>query len=27
VAGVAVIALVTFRKGAMSGAKMMWRLM
>ena len=26
-AGVAVIALVTFRKGAMSGAKMMWRLM
>ena len=27
VAGVAVIALVTFRKGAMSGARMMWRLM
>jgi len=27
VAGVAVIALVTFRKGAMSGAKVMWRLM
>ena len=27
VAGVAVIALVTFRKGAMSGAKIMWRLM
>jgi len=26
-ASVAVIALVTFRKGAMSGAKMMWRLM
>lgn len=27
VAGIAVIALVTFRKGAMSGARMMWRLM
>lgn len=27
VAGVAIIALVTFRKGAMSGARMMWRLM
>ena len=27
VVGVAVIALVTFRKGAMSGARMMWRLM
>jgi hypothetical protein len=27
VAGIAVVALVTFRKGAMSGAKMMWRLM
>jgi hypothetical protein len=27
VAGVAAIALVTFRKGATSGAKMLWRLM
>lgn len=27
VAGIAVVALVTFRKEAMSGARMMWRLM
>ena len=27
VAGVAVIALVTFRRGAVSGARMMWKLM